>query len=129
MIITALYAALATLVLQSLAMTLPRKRYRAKVGLGDGNNEELRRAVRAHGNAAETIPIVLILMGLAESLAANPWLLHGMGVALLAGRILHPIGLYRSSGASLPRFLGMILTWGATLTGAVLCLVLAAEQL
>ena len=45
-------------------------------------------------------------------------LLHGVGGGLAAGRVLHAIGLYQSSGASVGRMLGILLTWGALLAAA-----------
>jgi len=53
------------------------------------------RAVRAHGNAAETIPVGiagLTLLALLDP-AAPLWLLHAGGLTLTAGRALHAVGL------------------------------------
>lgn len=123
--VTALYAGCAGLLLVLLALRIPPLRYRLRQGLGDGGHAALERAVRIHGNAAEHIPIALILLGLCEVQGGPAWLLHLIGGALLAGRLLHALGLARSDGASLPRLLGMVLTFSAQIAGAVGCLALA----
>lgn len=126
---TALYAGLNALILTALALAVVRQRYRAGVGLGDGGEPGLRKAVRAHGNAAENIPQILLLLLLLESLAAPPLLLHGLGICLTLGRLLHPLGLARSESRSLPRALGMGLTWIALLGGGLACLFYAFRAL
>ena len=72
----------------------------------------LLRAQRAHGNAAEYVPLVLVLLLALALVKAPAVLLHGVGGGLAAGRVLHAIGLYQSSGASVGRMLGILLTWG-----------------
>lgn len=117
--ITALYAGLNALILLVLAIRVARQRGISKVGLGTGGDTVLERASRIHGNAAENIPIVLILLGLAEACGSTPFLLHGIGIALTLGRLLHVWGLIQSSGASVGRAAGMGLTWLALAVGAV----------
>jgi uncharacterized membrane protein YecN with MAPEG domain len=117
--ITALYAGLNALILLVLAFRVARQRGIAKVGIGTGGDERLERVSRIHGNAAENIPIVLILLGLAEACGSGPLLLHGMGIALTAGRLLHAWGLTRSPRESVGRASGMMLTWLALVVGAV----------
>jgi uncharacterized membrane protein YecN with MAPEG domain len=117
--ITALYAGLNGLILLVLAIRVARQRGISKMGLGTGGDAGLERASRIHGNAAENIPIVLILLGLAEACGSSPFLLHGIGIALTLGRLLHVWGLMQSSGASVGRAAGMALTWLALAVGAV----------
>jgi uncharacterized membrane protein YecN with MAPEG domain len=121
--ITALYAGLNALILLVLAMRVARQRGISKVGLGTGGDAVLERASRIHGNAAENIPIVLILLGLAEAGGSSPFLLHGIGIALTLGRLLHVWGLMQSSGASIGRVAGMSLTWIALAVGAIRALI------
>ena len=93
--VTAIYAGCAGLLLVLLALRIPPLRYRLRQGLGDGGHAALTRAIRIHGNAAEHIPIALILLGLCEGLGGPAWLLHLVGGCLLAGRLLHALGLLR----------------------------------
>jgi uncharacterized membrane protein YecN with MAPEG domain len=57
--------------------------------LGDGGDTGMLRRIRAHGNFAEYVPIILIMMGLLESSGASRMMLHGLGGALLLARISH----------------------------------------
>lgn len=123
--VTAIYAGLAGLLLLLLAGRVPPLRMRLRQSLGDGGHAELQRAVRLHGNAAEHIPIALILLGLAEGLGGPAWLLHGIGSLLIAGRVLHVAALWRAGGPRRLRVVGMVLTFAAQLAGALACLVLA----
>lgn len=122
MSITALYTALSALLVLVLAGRVSSLRYRARVGIGTGGNEELARRVRVHANALENLPLALLLMLVLELGQAQPLVLHGLGIALLAGRILHAIGYSRTAGASPGRFLGTLLTWLVLLVAALLVL-------
>ena len=122
--VTAFYAGLLALLYLFLGMRIPGMRRRLQVSLGDDGQEALRRAVRMHGNAAETIPLGLILLLLVEMLGWSIYVLNGIGLALLLGRILHPIGL-AVPGQLWARVLGMVLTWLAILVAAALCILSA----
>ncbi|HKY94338.1 MAG TPA: MAPEG family protein [Kiloniellales bacterium] len=128
--ITALYAGLLALLLVILALRVSLRRIRADISLGEGEGKapELRRAVRMHGNAAETIPIGLILLLLVEMLGYSAYILHGIGGALLLGRLLHPLGLAWDGRHFWARRLGMILTGAAIIVAALLCLLSAASS-
>jgi uncharacterized membrane protein YecN with MAPEG domain len=122
--VTAIYAAIvAVLVVVLGARIVPLRRSR-RVGLGDGGDKDLRRAVRIHANLVEYAPMALILMAACELNGAPAWLLHGLGVALVAGRLLHALGLSRSSGISFGRTAGTALTWSVLLAGALAAVVL-----
>jgi len=117
--ITGFYGALAALWLVVLAANVIRNRWHHKVGLGDGDNPHMLRAMRIHANAAEYIPIVLIVMMLFELEHGAPLQLHISGIALIAGRVAHTWGLSRSSGASIGRASGIVLTLVAILIPSV----------
>jgi uncharacterized membrane protein YecN with MAPEG domain len=117
--VTALYAGLNAIILVVLAIRVARQRGISKVGIGTGGDETLERASRIHGKAVENIPIVLILLVLAEACGSSPVLLHGMGIALTLGRLFHAWGLMQSPGNSFGRAAGISLTWLALLAGAV----------
>ncbi|MDB5448291.1 MAG: glutathione S-transferase [Phenylobacterium sp.] len=107
----ALWAGLCLILMLVLSIRVVRIRRRRQVGLGYGDQPELERAVRAFGNAAEYVPAALIALVLLAMLGAPAALVHAVGAALLAGRVLHAVGLSQSGGASWPRTLGMILTF------------------
>lgn len=122
--VTGLYAALCALVLLALAGRVSWVRRAKGINLGDAGDPALQRAVRAHANAAENMPLALILLLAVELAGAAAWLLHGAGAALVVGRVLHAWGLNRSAGASFGRVAGMALTWGVM--GALSGIALAA---
>ncbi len=120
--ITGLYAALLALMFVGLALAVVRQRFKLRVGLGDGNQPELIKAIRIHGNFAEYVPFLLLLMFLLEQQQAAAWQLHVLGGLTLGGRLLHLVVLLSSSGTSIPRFFGMIATFCALIIAAVLLL-------
>ncbi len=61
--------------------------------IGDGSDAALLQRIRQHGNCAEWMTFVLILMILAEGMGAPAMYLHISGALLLIGRIAHPFGL------------------------------------
>ena len=126
--ITAIYAAIIAVLIVVLAARIVPLRRSRRVGLGDGGDKDLRRAVRTHANLVEYAPMALILMAACELNAGPPWLLHGLGVALVAGRLLHALGLSRSSGISFGRTAGTALTWSVLLAGALAAVVLALAR-
>ena len=109
--VAALYAGLIGLLLIMLAIRISRMRTSLKVGIGDGGDKGLARAIRAHANAVEWALPALLLLLLAELNRAPHLFLHGCGVALVVGRVLHASGISRTGGSSFGRFTGTALTW------------------
>lgn len=108
--ITALYAAICALFIAAMVLHVATLRRRFRVGIGDGGERQLALAVRAHGNAVETIPIALILLLMLELNQGQTGVLHAFGTALIVGRFLHAFGLSRHIGISFGRFWGTITT-------------------
>jgi len=106
--ITGLYASLLGLLFIGLAFNIIRLRLQFKVGIGDGGNEALEKAIRVHGNFAEYIPMALLMLGIYEINGAGPLWLHTLGAVLFLGRVLHAIGLSKTSGVTKQRQIGMI---------------------
>ena len=107
--VTALWASLLALWILALMLRVVVLRNLRRVGLGDGGDKDLLKAIRIHGNATETMPIALLLMLAYELGGGQPGLLHACGAALLASRALHLTGIRRSSGRSLGRVFGSVL--------------------
>jgi len=91
--ITAIYASLSALLIVRLSLSVIKLRRKNRVSVGDGGNEALQLAIRAHSNAVEYIPIALMLLFMLEFNGAPKLLVHMLGVMLLFGRVLHAIGL------------------------------------
>jgi uncharacterized membrane protein YecN with MAPEG domain len=112
------YAAALAVMYVLLAGLVIRQRFKTRVGLGDGQQPELIKVVRIHGNFAEYAPLLLVLLLVLEIQGAALWQLHLIGGLTFFGRISHAVGLWKSSGTSLPRFVGMICTFLALLMSA-----------
>jgi uncharacterized membrane protein YecN with MAPEG domain len=106
--ITGLYTSLLALLFVGLAINIIRLRLHFKAGIGDGGHQPLAKAIRVHGNFAEYIPMVLIMLGIYEVNGASPIVLHALGAILFIGRILHAVGLSKTTGVSKQRQLGML---------------------
>ena len=120
--ITGLYAALSTLLILVLAVRVVMYRRAHSIGLGDANDGELRKRVRAHGNAIEYLPFGMILLLLLELNQTAPLLLHVFGIVLIVARVAHAWGVSRHSGLSAGRALGVTFTFAVLLAMALLLL-------
>lgn len=120
--ITGLYAAMAALLVMFLAVRVILRRKSARIGIGTGGDHDLARRVRTHANAVEYLPIGLILLLLVELNQTQPLLVHAFGTTLVAGRVLHAIGLSKTANISPGRALGMVLSILAIVAMAVLLL-------
>lgn len=109
--ITGLYAALSTLLILVLAARVIAYRRSHKIGLGDGGDAELRKRMRAHGNAIEYLPFGLLLLLVLELNQTLPLLLHVFGCTLLAARLAHAWGVSHHQGISPGRLTGVVLTF------------------
>lgn len=121
--ITPIYASILTLILICLAMAVITERKKNRVSMGDGGNENLIRAIRAHGNFIETAPWGVFLMFLIEYQDGSVYALHALGMLLIASRIIHAYGMRTATIP--PRTIGMILTFVAFAFAAMVNLFLA----
>jgi uncharacterized protein len=118
--ITALYAGILGLLLTALAINVTVHRAKLKVTIGDGGNPQMQRMIRLHGNAAEYVPLGLVLMGLYELDGGLHPALHAAGIALIVGRVLHIWGMWSTVEPNFGRAAGPTLTWLAIAAMAVL---------
>ena len=117
--ISGLYAALQALLAIALVVPVGQLRSKSNVSLGSGGNPALEVAIRRHANWTEHVPIALILIALLELNGGSRALLHGLGLALLVARILHPLGL-RADTMKVPlRGIGAFGTMLVTLVAAI----------
>jgi uncharacterized membrane protein YecN with MAPEG domain len=107
----ALWAGLHIVLLLVLSVLVVRQRQTHKIALGDEGVPELAQAIRAFGNASEYIPAALVGLTVLAVAGAPPFAIHVVGVVLFAGRVIHAVGLSMSGGASIPRGIGIVLTW------------------
>ena len=100
--ITALYAGLLAILLFVLSIRVIGLRGNPAfsfIAHGKGDDELLQRAIRAHGNFTEYVPMMLILLAFLELSDASELQLHLLGGAFLLGRVMHGIcmGFMRSN--------------------------------
>ena len=110
MAIAGFYAALLGLLMVVLAGRVMWLRNARGVGLGSGGDPALTRAIRAHANATEYVPIALLLLVVIALQPTRPWLLHAFGIVLVIARVLHALGLSSDPGRSFGRMVGAGLT-------------------
>jgi len=123
--ITAIYAALSAFLVIALAANVVRYRLSKHVSLGDGGHKDVTRAIRAHGNTVEYVPLALILMALLELNGASDMAMHIYGITLVAGRALYGYGmLFPKPSANLPRQIGVVTSWLVILAAGVQLLII-----
>ena len=91
---TAFYAGLLALLYLGLSGWVMASRVSGNVLLGDGGDQTMLKRVRAHANFSEYVPLALILVALLEASGGGHGLVQALLIALLIGRILHPIGMF-----------------------------------
>lgn len=95
--VTAFYASILALFFVWLSLNVIKLRRRFRVRLGDGDNNELQAAIAAQNNAAQYIPIALLMIAILETNNGHILLLNLLGLMLLSGRIIHACGILKSN--------------------------------
>ena len=120
LLITAIIAAVLTIIFIKLSFAVIALRRKNQVGLGSGGHEDLERAIRAQGNFSEYVPIGIILIACLE-LNGAPWgLVLLLGIALIIGRLMHAKGINTPPPDFSLRVTGMKFTFGTLITLVVL---------
>ncbi len=126
--ITAVYAAVLTVLFVYLSGRVIAWRRTQQVEIGDGADKELLRRMRVHANFVEYTPFFLVLMGLAESLSSPKIILHALGAVFVVGRLLHAYALSQTPHVLKLRVAGMVLSLNALIFAASLCVVMALTR-
>ena len=114
MLITmAVFASILALMFIKLSLNVIGFRRKNKVSIGAGGVDELERAMRAHGNFAEYVPLGLFLMGALELNGAPSVLVALLGSLLVIGRYFHAKGINVPPPDFTYRVRGMKLTFAA----------------
>lgn len=113
--ITILYAGLYGLMMAALSIRVSFARVRLEVAFGDGGDDDLHTRMRVFGNFTEYVPMILLLFLILELAHTRSLLLHGLGIALLAARLLHAVsikvGKHHQAWRRMGRFLSALGTW------------------
>jgi uncharacterized membrane protein YecN with MAPEG domain len=126
----ALYAGLNAILLVVLAINAGARRGRQKAfDPGATGDAALTRAIRAHGNFAETAPLVLIVLAALAltNIATLP--IHVLGTTFTLARISHAFGMMLPKHPNVLRLIGNVFTWLVLLGGGLLCLARFFETL
>jgi uncharacterized membrane protein YecN with MAPEG domain len=128
MAITAFYASLLAFLFIFLSARVIAWRRAQKVEIGDGQDRELLRRIRVHANFVEYTPMFIVLLGLAEQLAAPRAVLHLLGAGFLLGRLIHAYALSQTPHVLPLRVAGMVMSLATIIAAALNCLVLAVAK-
>lgn len=119
LVTTAVFASILALMFIKLSFNVIGFRRRNKISLGAGGVDELERAIRAHGNFAEYVPLVLFLIGALELNGAPLALVAPLGCLLVLGRYFHAKGINEPPPEFTNRVRGMKLTFAALGVSAI----------
>lgn len=120
MVITPLYAGLLAVWFLVLSIRVVQQRGQG-VSIGHGDDAVLLRRIRGHGNFAEYVPLILLMIALLELGGTRSWVLHALGATLVIARILHGTALSYTEKWRFGRFYGTLLTFILLLTAGLLC--------
>src|SRR5688572_27283239 len=122
LIVTPLYAAILAGLFLLLTLRVVQYRRSARVSLGDGGHPGLQRAIRAHANFAEYVPLALIMLAILELSRFSLYWIHALGIALVVARLLHGYALAYSEHAPFARTAGAVVTFAVLIVEALMCL-------
>jgi uncharacterized membrane protein YecN with MAPEG domain len=91
--VTAFYAAILALIFAALSAWVIAGRFKLQILHGDGGNDAMNRRMRAHGNFAEYVPLILLLTAFFEGLGGSPSVVRILLIALTIARLMHPVGM------------------------------------
>lgn len=104
--ITSLYAVPLAILMFVLWMNVTKTRAKMAVSIGNNGDVGLHEKIRRHGNFIEWVPMVLLMMLIAEMRSANGMALHVAGVLLVLSRVAHPFGLRHDNPNHALRIIG-----------------------
>ena len=103
----ALYVGLNLLLTLVLAINVVRHRFK-----GDsGDPVALEKAVRAHGNNTEYVPIILVGLGVMAVMGASAQTISILGGTLFVARVFHAYGIQQAKVPNVFGMVGNIVTW------------------
>lgn len=123
--IIAIYAAILALLFVVLSVRVIRLRRGLGVAIGDADNMAIKRAMLVQANFAEYVPFALLLIYFVELSGVAHWLVHLLGLMLLAGRFSHAIGVSKTNENLRFRVTGMMLTFSTLIISSLTLLISA----
>jgi uncharacterized protein len=117
--ITPTYAAVLVLIFIMLSFRTIKLRRKHKIAVGHDDNIELLRAIRAHANFAEYVPLALLEMYMLETISTLNILIHLLGLSLIVGRVIHAYSVSQLTENIQFRVIGMMLTFAVLAIAAI----------
>ncbi len=121
--ITGFYLGLLGVIYLVLSLLVVGYRWKYRMAIGDGDHVELRKVIRIHANFIEYVPIVLLMMLCLENAGHSSRQVELLGIALVVARICHAVGVFRTTGTSLLRTVGVLATFAVLAVGSFWLLV------
>ncbi|MBX2882079.1 MAG: MAPEG family protein [Granulosicoccus sp.] len=109
--LTPVFASALALLLVVLSFRVLLMRRKLGIGVGNGGNRKLERAIAAHSNFIEYTPIALLLMYFYESGGGSATRVAVLGILLLLGRMIHAYGTSQINENYVFRVTGMVMTF------------------
>jgi uncharacterized membrane protein YecN with MAPEG domain len=103
----ALYVGLNLLLTLVLAINVVRHRFKGE----SGDPVALEKAVRAHGNNTEYVPIILVGLGVMAMMGASAQTISILGGTLFVARVFHAYGIQQAKVPNIFGMVGNIVTW------------------
>jgi uncharacterized membrane protein YecN with MAPEG domain len=98
-LITATLTALILLLQMVLMLSAELHRGKTGVGVGTGDDQNLERKVRRHGNLAENAALFLLALALAEMFGASAMVIKGFAILFLIARLAHALAFSSLAGS------------------------------
>ena len=123
------YAAVLALLYVVLSIRTLRLRRKLRIPIGDARDPLMQRAMRVHANFAEYTPLALLLILMVELGDSHDWLIHGLGVSLVLGRVSHAFGVSKPTENFRYRVFGMAMTFSAMIVASTALLFMTAASI
>lgn len=98
-VVAAFVGAILIVAQQIFMMITGTHRGKVSIGVGVGDDKELERKARRHGNLAENAAIFLVVLGFAEMLSSGSLMTTVLGIVFLISRISHAVAFSSLSGS------------------------------
>ena len=112
------WTGLHVILMLALALNVSRHRFQSDKD-EDYDERRLVKAIRAHGNNIEYVPIILFCIALLVVVGATAAWVHALCATLFVARLLHAHGIQQFTHLPKSRIIGNFATWGVMLGTAI----------
>ena len=112
------WTGLHTILMLALALNVSRHRFQSDKEEGY-DERRLHKAIRAHGNNIEYVPIILFCIALLVAFGSTAAWVHSLCATLFVSRLLHAHGIQQFAPLPKSRVVGNFGTWGVMLGTAI----------